>query len=216
MNDKIKCLEEIAEKSHHGRRFVATINEMFSRGLYDNPSARDFKFGYSALLQFDFEKYVKNVKKKPQVVLDIGCGMAKFLSDLKKVEPSIEVFGVDQAFWESHISDNHYIVGKFTDRQEITNFLDTLPESAVDLIVSVYGVGPEKGEVSRTLFTQINKLLSKCGIAKLRISESCWYSEAFLDCLLMGMGVEQVKIDHLGFGPYRVVTIKGENWSYPS
>ena len=216
---KISVLEYMARKSHDGVTPRKSDHEMHNRGLYDNPSYEHANVGYKSALQFDFEGYVKAAAKKPLIVADIGCGMARFLYDLKCTDGLIEVFGIDHFLYESYIDPSHFMVGEVPNEDHMTDFLDRLPEAVFDMITSTNCLEPLNAEISLAQVRQINRITSREGFARIQIPDSFWNEEIYHASLKEGVRMTQMKVEHLGpqyHESCRVITIMGENWKHPT
>lgn len=215
MDSRSQTLEIIALESQRGLYKRKSDDEMHCRGLYDTPSSRHAKLGYASLMQFDFENYLRAVNRRPLVIADIGCGMGKFLYDIKQIDDSIEVFGIDSFLYDGCLDSSYYIIGKMPNEDYMSDFMDSLPESVFDIVTSANCLEPLDVEIGIAQIRQINRVVSNDGFAKIQIPNCFWDKKVFHIALGEGIRMTHAKVKHSDKSSSRIITIMGKNWEYP-
>lgn len=215
MNDRVAILEAIARESQRGIYKRKSDDQMHNRGLYDNPLSEYAKLGYRSVMRFDFERYVRTVDRRPLIIADIGCGMGRFLHDLKEIDNSIEVFGIDHFLYDGYISPSHFIVGEMSNEDHTANFLDNLPEYVFDIVTSANCLEPLSVEIGKTQIKQVNRVVSREGFAMIQIPDCFWNKKIFYAVSKEGVRMSHRRVEHLEYmeSPSRIITITGPNFS---
>lgn len=112
---------------------------------------------YSRVHQLDFIRLIEEAKLQEGTVVDLGCGNANFLADLKKLFPNMKVYGVDKVQYESRLSEDELI------QADISRGVKCLDSEIADLVVSTTLVQWLPADSVDPFYVEVNRLMKKEG-----------------------------------------------------